>query len=354
VAVLALLAFRWLDTYRYPIASPDFFVYYLAAQIGITHGWAAVYDPSVFLPAQSAVIGRPLPYLNPPELAWLVLPLSLLPYPLAAWMWKAVLVVAFAFSWYLAAPGTRMTKVLSGLAGAVLLPVFISFFFGQVSLLIVAAVALGCWLLRAGHPWLAGLALAAIFLKPQAAFLVPVALLLGGHIRTFLSWLAATAVLALAAFIAVGTSALANIAVSMRLARDVPGPIQMSLERQLPFAIGLAAVVVALAVFGVVTVRSRGAGPELPVAAGLLASMLVSPYINFYDVSGIVLAAWLILRSHPPRWQQAITVAMFVPLYLAPIAPLFTLACIGGWFGSLVPLPAVRRKRERPSLALAA
>src|SRR5207253_2600994 len=42
------------------------------------------------------------------------------------------------------------------------------------------------------QPWLAGLALAAIFLKPQAAFMVPLALLLAGYWRVLVSWLAGT------------------------------------------------------------------------------------------------------------------------------------------------------------------
>ena len=93
--VLALCDVLWLDTYRYAVASPDFFVYYLAAQLGSAHGWTVIYDPSIFLPAERAVVGRPLPYLNPPELAWLVLPLSWLPYAIAAWIWKAILAAAF-------------------------------------------------------------------------------------------------------------------------------------------------------------------------------------------------------------------------------------------------------------------
>jgi glycosyl transferase family 87 len=138
-AGLALIDCSWLGTYQYAVTSPDFFVYYLAAKLGSMHGWATIYDPSVFLPVQRAVVGRPLPYLNPPELAWLVLPLSWLPYGIAAWVWKGMLAATAAITWYLAAPGQRSTRVLHGVAAAVLLPVFISFFFGQVSVMVVAA-----------------------------------------------------------------------------------------------------------------------------------------------------------------------------------------------------------------------
>src|SRR2546426_10550891 len=145
--VLGIIDLQWSYTLHYKLAQPDFYVYSLAAQLGRARGWAAIYDPAVFLPPVTAAVGKPLPYLNPPELAWLVTPLSFLPYPLAAWIWTAFLVAAFVFVWYLAAPGRRMVRLIHGLGAGVLLPVFVGILFGQVSLLVVAAVALCWWLL---------------------------------------------------------------------------------------------------------------------------------------------------------------------------------------------------------------
>jgi hypothetical protein len=338
VGLLALLDLEWLDTYRYPIASPDFLVYYLAAQVGSSQGWAAIYDPSIFLPRITAAVGRPLPYLNPPQLAWLVLPLTLLPYSLAAWAWKGLLAAAYTLSSFLAAPGIRLAKIAWALAGALMLPVFMSLVFGQVSLLIVAVIALAYWLVRTNHPWLAGLVLAASFLKPQAAFLVPVALLLSSQLRTFIAWLSASAVLAVVALLAVSWSAVQNIAASMAVAGGIPGPVQMSLLRQLPLPLGLAGATLAVGVFVVVAIRSRPK-PEVAVAAGLIASVLVSPYLNVYDLSGLVLAAWLVERSNPLRWQARVSAAMLLPIFLAPIAPLLSLICISAWLASLLALP---------------
>jgi hypothetical protein len=75
-AVLAIIDLQWSYTLRYKLAQPDFYVYYLAAQLGRARGWGAIYDPAVFLPPVTAAVGKPLPYLNPPELAWLIAPLS--------------------------------------------------------------------------------------------------------------------------------------------------------------------------------------------------------------------------------------------------------------------------------------
>ena len=338
-AILAVVDIAWLQTLHYRVALPDFYVYYLAAQIGSAHGWATMYDPSVFLPIVTDAVGKPLPYLNPPELAWIVQPLSWLPYALAAGLWAVLLLSALASTWYLAAPGTGIVKAAHAAAAMVLLPAFVSIFIGQVSLVIVAAVAISWWLLQRERPWLAGIALAALFLKPQAAFVVPPVLLLAGYWRVVLGWLAATAPLILLSLLAVGTSVFHDIQQSMAAVHNVPGPIQMSLERQLPSSMALAGVAFVLVASMVVAIRSRGTGPSIPVAAGLLASIAVSPYINFYDLSAPLLAGWLILRTNPPRWQERVTFAMYVPLYLAPLLPLLTLACLCGWLASLAWLP---------------
>jgi len=333
--VLAFVDLQWSYTLRYKLPQPDFYVYYLAARLGRAHGWAAIYDPAVFLPPVTNAVGKPLPYLNPPELAWLVTPLSYLPYTLAGWIWTGVLAAALGLTWYLVAPGRGLVRLIHGVGAAALLPVFVGALFGQVSLVVVAAVALSWWLLTRGRPGLAGLALSALILKPQMAFLVPVALLLSGYGRVVLAWLAVSVPLGAVTLLVTGTAVFHHISQSLHAVSGVPGPIQSSLLRQLPFPVAVIGIVLALGTCAVTLWRGRGSGPALPIAVGLISSMLVSPYVNFYDLSALVLAGWLILRLNPPRWQKAVTLGMYVPLYGAPIWPLVTLACLCGWLFSL-------------------
>ena len=347
--VLAFIDLQWSSTLHYKLPQPDFYVYYLAAQLGRVHGWAAIYDPAVFLPPVTSAVGKPLPYLNPPELAWLVTPLSYLPYSVAGWIWTGLLAAALAFTWYQVAPGRRLVRLIHGVGAAALLPVFVGILFGQVSLLVVVAVALSWWLLLSGRPWLAGLALSVLILKPQIAFLVPLALLLSGYWRVVLAWLAVSVPLAIVTLLATGTAAFHHISQSLRAVSGVPGPIQSSLLRQLPLPLAIIGIVLVLGVGAFILWRGRGSGPSLPVAIGLISSILVSPYVNFYDLSALVLAAWLILRLDPPRWQKAVTFGMYLPLYGAPIWPLVTLLCLCGW---LVSLAALRTRRlSRPGEA---
>jgi hypothetical protein len=214
--------------------------------------------------------------------------------------------------------------VIHGVGAAALLPVFVGILFGQVSLIVVAAVAISWWLLSTGRPWLAGLALSALILKPQMAFLVPLALLLSGYGRVGLAWLMISVPLAIVTLLATGTDVFHHISQSLRAVSGVPGPIQSSLLRQLPFPLAIIGIVLVLGVGAAILWRGRGSGPSLPIAIGLISSILVSPYVNFYDLSALVLAAWLILRTNPPRWQKAVTFGMYVPLYGAPIWPIVT------------------------------
>jgi len=348
-AVLGFFDLQWSSTLHYRLAQPDFYVYYLGAQLGRARGWAAVYDPAVFLPPVTAAIGKPLPYLNPPELAWLVTPLSLLPYAVAGWIWVGVLLAAFAVVWYLAAPRRPLIRAIHGIGAAALLPVFISILFGQVSLVVIAAVAGSWWLLSRGRPWLAGLALSALILKPQIAFLVPLALLLAGYGRVFLAWAAVSVPLALVTLLVTGTAVFHHALQSLDAVKGVPGPIQSSLVRQLPLPVAILAIAAVLIVAVFTVWRGRGSGPSVPIAIGLLASILVSPYVNFYDLSALALAAWLILRLNPPRWQRAVTLSLYVPLYGAPIWPLLTVVCLCGWLISLAVLMA---REPRPLTSL--
>src|SRR6202022_2045514 len=109
-----LLAFDlWLASAVAPphVALPDFYVYHLAARIGLAHGWASIYDPSLFQPAVTPVVGRYLPYLNPPLLAWLVAPLTVFPYHVAVAIWLALLGVCLGLTGWLAAPGGVLARL---------------------------------------------------------------------------------------------------------------------------------------------------------------------------------------------------------------------------------------------------
>src|SRR5256714_14081974 len=91
-----------------------------------------------------------------------------------------------------------------GIALALPLVAF-SLLLGQVVMLVGATLALVWWCLRRGSPVLAGIVLSLVAVKPQLAFLVPLGLLAGLHVRAVVAWASASAALALLTVAAVGT-----------------------------------------------------------------------------------------------------------------------------------------------------
>ena len=302
------------------VALPDFYVYHLAARIGLAHGWASIYDPSLFQPAVTPVVGRYLPYLNPPLLAWLVAPLTALPYAVAVAIWLGVLGGCLGLTCWLAAPGGLRARLAQLIGAIAILPVFIGLEFGQASLLVVAVVAIAWWLIRRDRPMAAGMVLALLALKPQVAVLVPFALLLAGYRRVFVGWIVATVPLVIVSWLAVGTAGLSGIEASLRLAQGLGGPLQISIWHAIPIPVLAAPVaLLVLTLSMLIAYRNRGSGPEMPIAAGLIGTVLVSPYVNYYDLAALLLAAWLVLRTQPRGWQLAIILALYLPVYLAPL-----------------------------------
>ena len=75
----------------------------------------------------------------------------------------------------------------------------------------------------------------------------------------------------------------------------------------------------------------------VPIAAGIVASLLFTPYVGFQDFAMLVVAGWLVLRSQPSRLQLGLLVVGYgllelallvlaVPILLAEAAFLISLA----------------------------
>lgn len=315
-----LLAFNLLDWIQFLAHSPrhtDFFLYWLAARIGWTQGWGQIYKPEVFLPAVQASSGRTLPFLNPPPVTWLVSPLAWLPFSVALAIWSAVLLAAFAVMVRLAAPGQKLVRLAYVLSAAGLYIFFMNLRLGQVTWLVLAAVALCCWFMRERRPLLAGLVLSALILKPQLATLVPLTLLAARHYRVVVGFVIGFIPLSVLSLAAIGAGGVHEFLRASGIAHAMVGARQvtvLSVTGSLPLAIigGGAALLAALTI----GVWSAGRGPELPIAAGIVGSLLVSPYLNGLDLAALVLAGWLLIRVGVPRWLWLLLLAVYLDLML--------------------------------------
>src|SRR5262249_23047072 len=156
--------------------------FWLAARLAWQGAAGQVYDIDAFTRSMRQL----LPYMPvgqyafayPPPFLLLVLPLGALSLPAAFLAWIAASLAAFAASLYAIFPRRAV------LLAAVLAPGFtLNLWFGQTGLLCGALIGLA-FALAPARPWLAGVALGLLVLKPHLAAAVAVVFLFGGRWAT--------------------------------------------------------------------------------------------------------------------------------------------------------------------------
>jgi hypothetical protein len=293
----------------------DFALYRACSIQGMQYGWSQLYDVNIqrqVYQAQEAAYPTAgtmafAPNVCTPLEGWLTLPLAVVPLAAGYLIWSVLIFAATAFAFWTLAPGAVLTKLVQVALAFGPYPVLLSLSEGQVTSFQIAGVA-ACWLLlRRGRDGWAGIALLPLALKPQTLVMVPLTLLVMGRLRTFGVWLVGSAVLGLAVLANLGIDGTVAYLHRIQFASSNPaeylgGPwynltahFQTRLGRY-----GAEALAGALALF--VAWRHRRAGPEVPIAAGLIGSLLVAPYLHLDDFITIFPAAWLIIRAHPRWW----------------------------------------------------
>jgi hypothetical protein len=171
----------------------DVVAFYVAGKL-LNEGHADwLYDVPTVANEEAEVLGRPagyhggLPYLNPPFVAGMFYPLSLLPYGAAQAVWLGLSVAALAASLALLWPELRrldrrwaVVFVLAVIASA---PVFWSLLYGQLSTLALLSWVASYRLLKARREGAAGLVLAVCLIKPPLAVVPALYLLMTGRWR---------------------------------------------------------------------------------------------------------------------------------------------------------------------------
>lgn len=289
------------DVFYKPDVS-DFRLYYMGAQLGLGYGWNHLYDPAL----QSALLGHLhlffQPYLNPPVMAWLALPLSFLPFPVAHVVWTVILLVALVGAWSLLKPegeGPRMFWLLGFLA---LFPAAFSIGIGQPQALVMLALALAVRLHERGQEGWAGAVLAAVWLKPQVAFLLPVALIGARQWRMLFGLAIAGGLLGVAQLVALGPSGVEQYLRVLQVASGWDLQRRLSLAGLVPGPLFLALRVVVVLLLLLASAGDRKRDHALVAAP--VASLLVTPYSGFQDLAVLVGAAWIWMRQSPDLWLR--------------------------------------------------
>lgn len=300
----------------------DFGNYYLYANVGLHQGWNHLYDLAAqrqeWLRLGGADVIPWFPIIYPPPLAWLAVPFTPLPLPVAYACWTACLTGCVIVAWRLVMPArSRLTRWSALAAMLAVMPVLYALLLGQILILELAVIAAVWWLVSRGREVPAGILLTVLVFKPQIAFLIPVALLIIGRWRTVAIWLTGSALIALVALLTTGIDGLRDYA--SRVSDAASTPPQFFVPTQFTLAglfghgiltIAVAGLLVALTI--AVVYRHRGEAPAVPIACALVGSMLVTPYLHQQDLATLLLAGAIALRGRLDRWQVRVLIAGYV------------------------------------------
>ena len=341
VALYVLLIVVWLspsqgliDRMGKPIGT-DFVAFYTAGDLVATGRASAVYDVSKLHAAERRIVGGDIdafPFAYPPSLLLPLPALSALPYLVALPLWLIVTFIPFAAVVRTAAPHPTTLWLTLALPAA-----YVTVLHGQAAFLVAALF--GAALLALGpRPLLAGLLFGLLTFKPQLGFLVPIALIAGGHWRAIAAAAVAAIAVMLASYVVFGGDTWAAFIAGAEAARHHLESGELPWEKMhTVFAgarlIGIgvtgayalqAAVTLAIAIL-VWQGWRRPVAPALKYALLTAGAVLAAPYGFEYDLVLLALPiAWLgwhgVRRGFRAGEKVALLMAWLMPFATPGIA----------------------------------
>lgn len=356
VLVLCLAGLEQARNALYPV-DRDFVSFWGAGRLALWGVPEGAYDREMLHALQAQAVTfetkAELPFAYPPAFLLLLLPFAAMPFAIGMAAWT----LATTGGW-LAVVRRMFPK--SGWLALGFPPIFANAAIGQNGCLTASAFAGGLILLPR-WPFLAGLVLGCLVLKPQLALLLPIALLAGWQWRAMAGAAASALALLLLGPLLFGTDAtrgwIDQMPLYAEIARNglVGWPKLASVyatAREMGVAaspaLAIHAAVALLAAYAVWRVWRSDAVPGLKASILIAASLLASPYLFLYDQ--IILAVPLLWLAE--RWCPAGIVGA---LWLAPVAAI-ALAALGSIpinLGAIVPMMLVavlwQRFKGRPA-----
>ena len=307
IVTIALAIDPWA---RWHPLSVDFRTYLAAARVGLQYGWPFIYDQALvkFQQDQIAISGIwTQPYLSPPTVAFLVAPLTLFPYWVAYGVWAVFTLTALAMALAWSGFSTGISRWIAVIAALSPWWVLHASIVGQVVPLVAAGVVVAWRLLREDRDVAAGLVLGLIFLKPNTAMLVPIALLAAGRYRAVAAWAAVGAALVVAVAVVLGGHGLSAYVNELR--GPLPSGADAMTLKGAAGLTGVGAAVVRVLIVGVVVVTASKlrASPGLLMPIAIVGTLLVSPYLHGSDLCLLSVAAWILWEERNAQaWRVSL------------------------------------------------
>ena len=338
ILLMILAEFGW--NFVHPTAR-DFVSFWGASQFALAGQPALAYDNAALHALQvkvAAFDGGEMPFPYAPAFLLLVAPFGFLPFPVALMLWSLA-----GYGLYLLA-ANRLHPGLAW-AAAAFPPVYANAAIGQNGF-IMAALFLGGLAMLERRPFIAGLLLGCLILKPQLALMLPVAMLASRQSRVIGGAIVSSILVLAAGLVIFGSAAtgawLDQMPLYVRIARDglvgwhklisvYAAARQVGVSETAAFAIhGLVAALAALAVW---RIWASNADWRAKFAILSAATLLASPYLYIYDalilIPGFV---YLVAQRAPP--------GLVALAWLLPIATMMQVAG-GAWLVNVGPLPAI-------------
>lgn len=291
----------------------DFLALWTGGKLAITGQVAALYQEATSRALQHDLIPgflRVAPYYSPPVFLLALAPLALLPYASSAIVFLTVSAGVYGLAARLLLPDWRAMIFAATLPVALLHLVNL-----QTGLLVAGLFGLALYWLDK-RPLAAGAMIALLAIKPHLALAWPLMLAVQGRWRAFLAALAGVAALVLLAGAIFGFDVYAAFLANLKTAQGavdqarVGANVYASLYANLlmegvarPVAVALHAISVIGALALAVLIWRRG---ESATSAGALCAvtMLISPYLFYYDTLLLALGALMLARGGASRFEQ--------------------------------------------------
>lgn len=348
LGILALFAVFGLVHWGIALIHPqdgDFALAYTYCRAVLVAGPGHAYDPAALM-AQRVVVRPTEWFLNvyTPAQILLTIPFATLPLAPASLLWGVVEAAAVLSAWWFLTPPDSLLERLSWLLlAAGFLPLASALQLGQVVPLVALAVVASWRLAGAGRPYWAGVALAALAIKPQLGLLLPLTLAASGAWRLLGGFAIGLISIGLSCVLVFGTGAITAWLGNLAYAAAHPDEFAVAPGGYLAALTGTGGALwvvrtAIVAATALVAYQCRQLGAGAPFVMGLVGSLLVSPFSHVPDQVMLLVSGAIGLRLDPRAKRRLLAFALYAgaQLSVALTLPLTlaSLAWLVSWFSA--------------------
>jgi len=315
IGSLVFWTIYWFSFVRGNLRGPDFFNFYAAAKLYLTHGGAAVYDIAMQRQVELQITGQDpsrfivLPYFHPPYYTMLIAPLAFFDYRNAYYVMAAVNVLLVAALVVILVRTSLSVHGRGWLVAAAMIagffPLFVTVLQGQSDLVVLVplAAAYGAW--AKGRYGTAGALSALALAKPQLLLLIPILFIARRSWRALAGFAGVLAALGVVSVLGLGFGPVVGYlrsvgtwAITGRLPDTdqlvYTDPAVYSLRNILEAIPGggkVVAFVILLLLLALVALSLswQPDKPRLDFAVAIAASLVLSPHQNVHDLALLVI-----------------------------------------------------------------